>query len=128
MAHSAAPMNAVRDALSMFDQIAAFSGGNITYKETVKNLNILDSDCYFEITDAFLKGDVPTSLLILNDIIRLGFDAQYFVSGLSEHLRNLLVSKDAVYKKGTYQMKAAGDFIKLAKNYWTSHPYLTEEP
>ena len=86
----------MRDALSMFDQIAAFSGGNITYKETVKNLNILDSDCYFEITDAFLKGDVPTSLLILNDIIRRGFDAQYFVSGLSEHLRNLLVSKDAV--------------------------------
>lgn len=84
----------MRDALSMFDQIASFSGGNITYKETVKNLNILDSDCYFEITAAFLKGDVPAALLILNDIIRRGFDAQYFVSGLSEHLRNLLVSKD----------------------------------
>lgn len=84
----------MRDALSMFDQIAAFSGGNITYKETVKNLNILDSDSYFDITDAFLKGDVPKALLILNDIIRRGFDAQYFVSGLSEHLRNLLVSKD----------------------------------
>lgn len=86
----------MRDALSMFDQIAAFSGGNITYKETVRNLNILDSDCYFGITDAFLKGDVPTALLTLNDIIRRGFDAQYFVSGLSEHLRNLLVSKDPV--------------------------------
>lgn len=86
----------MRDALSMFDQIAAFTEGNITYAETIKNLNILDSDCYFKITGAFLKGDVPSALLILNDIIRRGFDAQYFISGLSEHFRNLLVSKDPV--------------------------------
>lgn len=86
----------MRDALSVFDQMAAFSGGDITYKTVIDNLNLLDYDYYFRLTDAFLSGDVPQALLILDEILRGGFEAQYFISGLSNHLRDLLVCKDPV--------------------------------
>ena len=84
----------MRDALSVFDQMSAYSGGNITYKSVIANLNLLDYDYYFRLTDAFIEGDVPKTLLIFDEILKNGFEAQYFVSGLSNHLRDLLVCKD----------------------------------
>jgi DNA polymerase-3 subunit gamma/tau len=85
---------AMRDALSIFDQIVAFSGKEVTYKNVIDNLNVLDYDYYFNIVDAFLKEDVVTTLLIFDEILRNGFDSIHFLSGLSAHLRDLLVCKD----------------------------------
>ncbi|MEZ5147311.1 MAG: DNA polymerase III subunit gamma/tau [Bacteroidales bacterium] len=85
---------ALRDALSIFDQIISFSGKNITYKNVIENLNVLDYDYYFKLVDAILLGDIVSTLLIINDIIDNGFDGQHFLIGFGEHLRNLLVGKD----------------------------------
>ena len=85
----------MRDALSIFDQVAASSGGNLTYQNTIENLNILDYDYYFKLTDALLAGDVPAALLVFDAVLRAGFGAQLFVNGLSSHFRDLMVSKDA---------------------------------
>jgi DNA polymerase-3 subunit gamma/tau len=84
----------MRDALSIFDQVVSFTGGNITYQAVIDNLNILDYEYYFQITEAILKGNIRQSLLILNDILSKGFDGQNFITGLSSHFRNLLVCKD----------------------------------
>ena len=84
----------MRDALSIFDH-AASSGGNITYQTTIENLNILDYDYYFRLTDALLDGNVPEALLVFDSVLRAGFGAQLFVNGLSSHFRDLMVSKDA---------------------------------
>ena len=84
----------LRDALSMFDQLVSFSGNHLTYQSVIEHLNVLDYDYYFQIVDAFLKGDLPSSLRIFNEIMDRGFDGQHFVVGLGEHLRNLLVCKD----------------------------------
>ena len=85
----------MRDALYIFDQVAASSGGNITYQTTIENLNILDYDYYFRLTDALLDGNVPEALLVFDSVLRAGFGAQLFVNGLSSHFRDLMVSKDA---------------------------------
>ena len=85
---------ALRDALSMFDQIVSFSGNNIAYQHVIDNLNILDYDYYFNITDAILKQDISSCLLIFNEILDHGFDGHNFINGLSEHFRNLLVCQD----------------------------------
>jgi DNA polymerase-3 subunit gamma/tau len=85
----------LRDALSMFDQIVSFSGGNVTYRSVIDNLNILDYDYYFSITDKLLSQDNAQSLLLFDEILSKGFDGAHFISGLSEHFRNLLVGKDA---------------------------------
>ena len=85
---------ALRDALSLFDQMVSFSGNSITYKNVIENLNVLDYDYYFKITDSLLQSDSTNTLLILNEIIDNGFDGQHFIIGLGSHLRNLLVSKD----------------------------------
>ena len=85
---------AMRDALSIFDQIVAFSGKNITYQQVIDNLNVLDYDYYFRLTEAFLKEDTVTVLMIFNDILNKGFDGNHFVNGLSSHFRDLLVSRD----------------------------------
>ncbi len=85
----------MRDALSIFDQVSSFTAGNITYQAVIDNLNVLDYEYYFRLTDAFLAGDVPAALLLYRDVCDKGFESQFFVSGLSNHLRNLLVSKDA---------------------------------
>ncbi|MCB2221938.1 MAG: DNA polymerase III subunit gamma/tau [Bacteroidetes bacterium] len=85
---------ALRDALSIFDQIISFSGKNITYKNVIENLNVLDYDYYFKLIDAIISGDIVSTLLIINDIIDNGFDGQHFLIGFGEHLRNLLVGKD----------------------------------
>jgi len=85
---------ALRDALSIFDQIVSFSNNNVSYDAVLQNLNVLDYDYYFKITDAAITGDIPANLLTYNDILANGFDGSQFVIGLAEHLRNLLVCKD----------------------------------
>ena len=85
---------ALRDALSIFDQMVSFSGKNITYKDVIDNLNVLDYDYYFQIVDHILRGNTSDILLILNDIIGKGFEPQHFISGLGNHLRSLMVCKD----------------------------------
>ena len=83
---------AMRDALSIFDQVAASCNGDITYQATIDNLNVLDHDFYFRLDDAFLRGDVPQALLIYKEIRDKGFDSQFFVNGLAQHLRDLMVA------------------------------------
>ena len=87
---------ALRDALSIFDQMVSFSGKSITYKDVIDNLNVLDYDYYFQIVDHILQGHMSDILLILNDIISKGFEPQHFVSGMGNHLRSLMVCKDPV--------------------------------
>lgn len=84
----------MRDALSIFDQVAAFCNGNITYQQTIKNLNVLDYDYYFKLVDYFLGGDIPKVMTTFNDILNKGFEASHFVGGLNNHFRNLLMSRD----------------------------------
>ena len=86
---------ALRDALSIFDQMVSFSGKNITYKSVIENLNVLDYDYYFKIVDDLLQGNTSDILLLVNDIINKGFEPQHFVTGMGNHLRSLLVSRDA---------------------------------
>ena len=83
---------AMRDALSIFDQVAASSGGHITYQSALDNLNVLDHDYYFRLDDTFLTGDVPQALLIYKEIRDKGFDSQFFINGLAQHLRDLMVA------------------------------------
>jgi DNA polymerase-3 subunit gamma/tau len=85
---------ALRDALSIFDQIVSLSGKSITYKDVIENLNVLDYEYYFKCVDASTSGDVSTVLLTFNEILEKGFDGHNFISGLNSHLRDLLVSKD----------------------------------
>jgi DNA polymerase-3 subunit gamma/tau len=87
---------ALRDALSIFDQIVSFSGRTIGYKDVIDNLNVLDYEYYFSIVDAALKGDVSSVLMSFNEILDKGFDGHNFVSGLNSHLRDLLISRDEV--------------------------------
>lgn len=84
----------MRDALSIFDQVVSFTGGHITYKAVIENLNVLDYEYYFRLVDAFLQGNVPQALLIFKEVRDHGFEGQFFIGGLSRHLRDLLVSKD----------------------------------
>ena len=84
----------MRDALSIFDQVVSFTGGHISYKSVIENLNVLDYEYYFRLTDHFLANQVGNALLLLNDVLNKGFDASHFVTGLSSHFRDLLVSKD----------------------------------
>ena len=100
---------AMRDALSIFDQVSASCRGNITYSGTVANLNVLDYEYYFRIVDAFAKGDIQDSLLLYNEIRDRGFDSQFFLSGLSSHLRNLMVAADPRTVKLLEVSKAAGE-------------------
>ena len=85
---------AMRDALSIFDQIVSFSGKTITYSDVIANLNVLDYEYYFRITAAAMEGDVTSVLLTYNEILNKGFDGYNFMAGLNNHLRDLLVSRD----------------------------------
>jgi DNA polymerase-3 subunit gamma/tau len=85
---------ALRDALSIFDQIVTFVGTSLTYKSVIENLNILDYDYYFRIIESTQKEDIPSALLLLNDIYEKGFDGHNFIVGLADHYRNLLICKD----------------------------------
>ncbi len=84
----------MRDALSFFDQIVSFSGKKFTYQDVINNLNVLDYEYYFKLIDYFRNGDVNNALLAFNEILNKGFDAHHFVSGLSQHIRDIMVSRD----------------------------------
>jgi len=100
---------ALRDALSIFDRIAASaSGGAITYNGVIENLNVLDYDYYFSMTDALLAEDLPVLMNLFDQILRKGFDPDIFILGLAEHLRNILVCKD----KATLQLLETGDALR----------------
>src|SRR5574344_2377996 len=90
---------AMRDALTLFDQVVAFCGNEVKYEEVIKNLNVLDYDYYFRLTDLALNGDFANSLVLFDDVLRKGFNALYFVGGLGNHLRNLLVCKESASAK-----------------------------
>ncbi len=85
---------AMRDALSIFDQVVSFCGNHVTYQQVIDHLNVLDYDYFFQLTTCFLNGDFRQSLLLFNRILEEGFDGHNFISGLSTHFRDLLVSKD----------------------------------
>ncbi len=87
---------ALRDALSIFDQMVSFSGGNLSYQAVIENLNVLDYDYYFRATEYILNEDISSSLVLFNEILNNGFDGHIFINGLAEHFRNLLVSKDEI--------------------------------
>ncbi|MFT4762522.1 MAG: DNA polymerase-3 subunit gamma/tau [Paraglaciecola sp.] len=99
---------ALRDALSIFDRIVSFSGDKITYEDVITNLNILDYDYYFKFTEAMLMQDLSKVMTIFDQILRNGFEGDIFLSGLGEHLRNLLVCKDEV----TLQLLEVSDGLK----------------
>jgi DNA polymerase-3 subunit gamma/tau len=86
----------MRDALSIFDQVVSFTQGHLLYDKVIENLNVLSYEYYFKLTDAFLENKVPEVMLTFNEILNKGFDAANFMTGLAEHLRNLLVSRDEV--------------------------------
>lgn len=100
---------ALRDALSIFDQLVSFTGKNITYKQTIENLNVLDIDNYFKITDYIFSEDVTPALLLLDEIMFKGFDAQHFIAGMASHFRNLLMAQNP----GTVRLLEASDNIKM---------------
>ncbi len=85
---------AMRDALSIFDQVAASTRGNLTYGDTIANLNVLDYDYYFRLIDKFRSSDIPESLLIYKEILDKGFDSLFFIEGLASHVRDLMVAAD----------------------------------
>ena len=99
----------LRDALSMFDQMVTFGGNNLTYKEVVQNLHILDYDYYFRLVDSLLTENLSAALLLLDEVMQNGFDLHNFVVGTAEHLRGLLVCKDAV----TVQLLEVSEGIRL---------------
>ena len=99
---------AMRDALSIYDQVVSFSGNNITYDKVIENLNVLDYDYYFRLTDAFMNENHQEALIIFNEILDKGFDAHQFINALSKHFRDLLVCKD----QQTLQLLEVGAGIK----------------
>ena len=99
---------ALRDALSIFDQIISFCGDKLTYQAVIQNLNILDYDYYFKVTDALYNSDIPWALNEFNEILNNGFDGHHFINGLGMHFRNLLVAKDS----NTLSLLEVGDSIK----------------
>ena len=99
---------ALRDSLSIFDQIVSFSGNKLDYNSVIENLNILDYDYFFKATDAILDHNIPKSLHIFNEILNNGFDGQNYINGLAQHFRDLLVCKDA----STLQLLEVGNNIK----------------
>ncbi|CAN5274176.1 DNA polymerase III subunit gamma/tau [soil metagenome] len=102
---------ALRDACSIFDQVVSFAGEKLTYKSVIENLNVLDYDYYFRMTDYLLEANIPSSLLVYNEILSNGFDGHNFISGLAEHFRNLLVCKDPA----TLELLEAG--INIREQY-----------
>lgn len=99
---------ALRDALSIFDQIVSFSNGAITYQQTIENLNVLDVNNYFKITDFLFSEDQTSALLLLDDILSKGFEGQHFIAGLASHFRNLLMAQN----QSTVKLMEASDVIR----------------
>ena len=98
----------MRDALSIFDQIVSFTQGNVTYQSVIANLNVLDYEYFFQITDLLLGNKVPDAMLLFNDILNKGFDGSHFITGLGAHFRDLLVSRDS----STLPLLEVGDNIR----------------
>ena len=98
----------MRDALSIFDQVVSFTGGHLTYDKVIENLNVLDYDYYFKLVDSFLSNKVAECMLIFNDILNKGFQGDHFITGMAQHLRDLLVSRDAA----TVELLEVGDAVK----------------
>ncbi len=98
---------AMRDALSIYDQVVSFSGNSVTYQQVIEHLNVLDYDYYFQLTDLFLAGDYKQTFLVLNRILEAGFDLHQFITSLATHFRDLLVSKDPE----TIELLEVGDEI-----------------
>lgn len=98
----------LRDALSIFDQLVAYCGDTITYEQTLDILNVLDCEYYFRLVDSAYKGQVNEVLLLFNEILNKGFDASYFLTGLMQHMRDVLVSKDAA----TVSLLVASDAVR----------------
>lgn len=99
---------ALRDALSIFDQLTSFSGKNITYSAAIEHLNVLDVENYFKMTDFLFSENVTDALLLLDDVISRGFEAQHFISGMASHFRNLLMSQN----QSTIRLMEVSDSIK----------------
>lgn len=99
---------ALRDALSIFDQLVSFSGSQITYKAAIENLNVLDVDNYFNMTDFLFSENQTAALLLFEDILTRGFDGQHFTSGLAGHFRNLLMAQN----QNTVHLMEVSDNIK----------------
>jgi DNA polymerase-3 subunit gamma/tau len=115
----------MRDALSIFDQVVSFSGERITYGDVIKNLNILDSEYYFRLTEAFLGNDVTAALLLFNEVLMKGFDPRNFINGYAAHLRDLMVCKNPE----TIQLMEVGAGIRekyLSQSNIVSLPFLYE--
>lgn len=112
---------AMRDALSIFDQVVASTQGQVTYKGTIDSLNVLDQDYYFKLVDLFKNGDVASVLLVYKEILDKGFDSQFFINGLAEHVRNLMVSADP------RTMPLLETSEELAKKYSAQAPQLPVE-
>jgi len=98
----------MRDALSIYDQMVSFAGKELTYKKVIDNLNILDYDYYFKVTENILNADVASTLLIFNEILANGFDGHLFIGGLGEHIRNLIVGRNPA----TAQLLEKGGTLK----------------
>lgn len=90
---------AMRDSLSIFDQLVTYAGNNLTYHKVIENLNVLDYEYYFRVVDAILVGDTSSVLLLFDEVISNGFDGQHFIVGLGDHLRQLLISSDTATLK-----------------------------
>lgn len=99
---------AMRDALSIFDRVVSFSGNNLTREAVTQNLNVLDYEVYFNMTDLLLENKIPEALMAYNDVLSKGFEGQHFISGLASHFRDLLVAKD----NATITLLEVGDTIK----------------
>ncbi len=98
----------MRDALSIFDQIVNFTQGNVTYQNVIANLNVLDYEYFFQMTDLLLGNKVSDAMLLFNDILNKGFDGSHFITGLGAHFRDLLVSRDS----STLPLLEVGDNIR----------------
>lgn len=99
---------ALRDALSIFDQLVSFTGNSITYKAAIENLNVLDVDHYFNMTDYVFSDDITAGLVLLDNILAKGFDGQHFIAGLAGHFRNLLMAQD----RSTTDLLEVSDGVK----------------
>lgn len=99
---------ALRDALSIFDQLVSFSEGKITYKDVIENLNVLDQEYYFRTINHLLESDVPALLHLIEEVVSRGFDAHHYIVGLGDHLRSLLMSKDT----RTLELIEASEVVK----------------
>lgn len=111
---------AMRDALSIFDQVAASTRGNITYEATIENLNVLDHSYYSRLIDAFVAGDVASALLVYKEVRDKGFDSQFFIGGLAQYLRDLSMASDA----STLPLVDATDAVRaeMAQRATKLHP------